>query len=74
MCIYAQVKAYTDKNAKNAKNGQEYTQQQLSGVTLPSSFCTTYDPWSVMIQSNMLSICFRGEKVTWLQNSTGKYP
>lgn len=43
--MYLQIKAYVDKNAKN---GQEYAQQELRSVTLPSSFSTTFDPWSVI--------------------------
>ena len=45
-CVFVQIKTYVDKNAKN---GQEYAQQELSNVTLPSSFSTTFDPWSVKI-------------------------
>ena len=41
-----QIKTYVDKNAKN---GHEYAQQELSNVTLPSSFSTTFDPWSVKL-------------------------
>ena len=44
--LYIQIKAYADKYPKG---GQEFAQQELSGVTLPSSFSATFDPWSVRI-------------------------
>ena len=46
--LYIQIKTYADKYPKG---GQEYAQQELSGVTLPSSFSATFDPWSVRIIS-----------------------
>ena len=35
--------------AKSHSKIQDYVQQQLSSVALPSSFCATFDPWLVNI-------------------------
>ena len=39
LCV--QIKTYADKYPKV---GQEYAQEQLNSVTLPSSFSATFDP------------------------------
>ena len=63
MHVCVQIKAYADKNGKS---GQEYAQHELSDVTLPSSFSTTFDPWSVnynivvMLSLHMISfVCIK---------------
>lgn len=49
MCSYLCV-----TQAKLHAKTQEYAQQQLSSVALPSSFCATFDPWFV----NIMGDCF----------------
>lgn len=47
LCV--QIKAYAEKYPKS---GQENAQRILSNVTLPQSFCATFDPWLVIVVIN----------------------